>query len=101
MAPAALLKLSSKGNDVAKPFEVEMCAIAHRYFATDLDDKLKVSTLTAALQVLIAARPSVLPAVAVEAEAAAAVATAAAAAGDGVGEDGNGEEGSSRPESAS
>jgi hypothetical protein len=95
--PAALLKLRSKGNDVAKLFKVEMCAIASSYFATDLDGKLKVPTLTAALQVLIAARPSVLPAVVVKAEAAAAVATAAAAAGDGVGEDGNDEEGQSQP----
>lgn len=92
--PAALLKLRSKGNDVAKLFKAEMCAIAHRYFATDLDDKLKVPALVAALQELIAARPNVLPAVVVEADAAVVVATAAAVAvGDDVGKDGSDEEG--------
>ena len=85
--PAALLKLRKKGNDVAKLFKAEMRAIAHRYFATDLDDKTKVPALVAALQVLIAARPNVLPAVVVEAYAAVVVATAAAVAvGDGAGD---------------
>ena len=92
--PAALLKLRSKGNDMAKLFKAEMCAIANRYFATDLDDKLKVPALVAALQELIAAWPNVLPAVVVEADAAVVVATAAAVAvGDGVGKDGSDEEG--------
>ena len=85
MRPRRLLKLRSKGNDVARLFKVEMCAIAHRYFATDLDDKLKLPAIVAALQVLIAARPSVLPAVVVEAETAAVVATAAAAVAVGGG----------------
>ena len=62
--PAATLKLRSKGGDVTKLFKSEMCAIAHRYLATDLDGKLKVPALAAALQALITARPHALPAMA-------------------------------------
>ena len=47
--PAALLKPRSKGGDVAKLPRSEICAIAHRYLATDLVGRPKVPALAAAL----------------------------------------------------
>ena len=71
LAPVALAKLRSKGNDVSKLNMTDICAIAHRYLAKDLDAKLKKLDLVLALQALMAAREHVLPAVVLEAGAAA------------------------------
>jgi len=71
LAPVALAKLRSKGNDVSKLNMKDICAIAHRYLAKDLDAKLKKLDLVLALQALMAAREHVLPAVVLEAGAAA------------------------------
>jgi hypothetical protein len=71
LAPVALAKLRSKGNDVSKLNMKDICAIAHRYLAKDLDTKLKKLDLVLALQALMAAREHVLPAVVLEAGAAA------------------------------
>ena len=67
LAPVALAKLRSKGNDVLKLNMKDICAIAHRYLAKDLDAKLKKLDLVLALQALMAAREHVLPAVVLEA----------------------------------
>ena len=69
-APGAVVKLRSKEGDVSKLYKTEMCAIALRYFATTLNATLKATDLANALRALIAAKPAVLPAVAVEALAA-------------------------------
>jgi len=71
LAPVALAKLRSKGNDVSNLNMKDICAIAHRYLAKDLDAKLKKLDLVLALQALMAAREHVLPAVVLEAGAAA------------------------------
>ena len=62
-APAALSKLRCKGGDEEKLTKTEICAIAHRYFATELDMKLKKPPLVQSLKNLVEARPTVLPAV--------------------------------------
>ena len=64
---------------MSKPFKTEICAIAHRYFTTDL---VAAPVLVAALQALINARPTVLPAVVIEAAAAPVPVAAAVAASD-------------------
>lgn len=62
-APAALMKLRTKLNDVKKLTKKEICAIGLRYFGSTLNESNPKPQLISSLEALIAARPLALEAV--------------------------------------